>query len=55
MSYYAEISFKKMESQDVISFLKDFKYAYIKKSLRLRKKIIRFVRQLIRIYLIFKT
>lgn len=31
MSYYAEISFKKMESQDIISFLKDFKYAYIKR------------------------
>lgn len=31
MSYYAEISFKKMKSQDVISFLKDFKCAYIKK------------------------
>lgn len=32
MSYYAEISFKKMKSQDVISFLKDFKCAYIKKN-----------------------
>ena len=31
MSYYAEISFKKLESQDIISFLKDFKYAYIKR------------------------
>lgn len=31
MSYYAEISFKKLESQDIISFLKDFKYAYVKR------------------------
>lgn len=31
MSYYAEIAFKKMEPQDVIPFLKDFKYAYIKR------------------------
>jgi len=31
MSYYAEISFKKMKSQDVISFLKDFKCAYVKR------------------------
>lgn len=31
MSYYAEISFKKMEPQDIIPFLKEFKEAYIKK------------------------
>lgn len=31
MSYHAEISFKKMEPQDIIPFLKEFKEAYIKK------------------------
>lgn len=55
MSYYAEISFKKLESQNIISFLKDFKCAYIKKIPEIAKENYPFCLAVEKNYLIFKT